>query len=433
MMTVRLSRRHSTDPRSLFGCGLTFSRPMRIAFLCGSQEAGRDGVGDYTSGLAEELRQQGHEVIVIGLRDKFVSQVTFTERHFAGGSLQTLRFPAALPWSECIELAGQQLDRFDPEWVSLQFVCYTFHPKGLVHGLAGKLAPLLAERKLHIMFHEIWLCQELGWGWKQCAVGALQRHFIQRFIRAASPKVMHTSNATYAALLNRSGIPVTELGLFGAIPTPSETSTAWIESQLRTALGDDYRREGVLLFGLFGALHAQWPPEPLLTHLHRAAQTAGKRPVLLSIGRTGDAGRELWNRIAQDYAGRFTFIRLGEQPTEHVSEYLSFLDCGIATTPRSIIGKSSSVISMLEHGLPVIVNRDDAPGVTSPPGETEPLLVACNSHLETRLQAGLSKGPRLSRRARIAKDFLLSLQAGGGPPVRSPVDLAPSQPHSRPS
>ena len=112
---------------------------MRIAFLCGSQEPGRDGVGDYTSGLAEELRQQGHEVIVIGLRDKFVSEATSTERPVAGGSIQVLRLPSALPWPECIAQATQQLDRFDPEWVSLQFVCYTFHPKGLVHGLAGKL------------------------------------------------------------------------------------------------------------------------------------------------------------------------------------------------------------------------------------------------------------------------------------------------------
>ncbi len=382
---------------------------MRIAFLCGSQEAGRDGVGDYTSGLADDLRQQGPDVIVISLRDKFVSEATSSERHVAGGSIRVLRLPSALPWPECIEQARQQLDRFDPEWVSLQFVCYTFHPKGLVHGLAGKLAPLLTGRKLHVMFHEIWLCKELGWGWKQCAVGALQRFFIQRFIRAARPAVMHTSNSTYAALLNRSGIPVTELGLFGAIPIPSESGTAWIESQLQTALGGDYRREAVWLFGLFGALHPQWPPEPLLTHLHRAAQAAGKKPVLLSIGRTGSAGSDLWNRLALDYADRFAFVRLGEQSTEHVSEYLSFLDCGIATTPRSIIGKSSTVISMLEHGLPVIVNRDDAPGVGVPLGKAEPLLIACDTHLETRLQAGLGKGPRGSRRPQVGRVFRLSL------------------------
>ena len=383
---------------------------MRIAFLCGSQEAGRDGVGDYTTGFAEELRLQGHDVMVIGLRDKFVSETTFSERRTAGGAIPILRLPSALPWAECIAQARTQLDRFDPEWVSLQFVCYTFHPKGLVHGLAGKLAPLLKGRKLHIMFHELWLCKELGWGWKQCAVGALQRFFIRCFVRASNPDVMQTSNATYAALLNRSGIPATELGLFGAVPIPPVSGKAWIEAQLRNALGAGYCREAVWLFGLFGALHAQWPPEPLLTRLHRAAQAAGKKPVLLSIGRTGDAGSELWKRIAHDYADRFAFIRLGEQPTGHVSEYLSFLDCGIATTPRSIIGKSSTFISMLEHGLPVIVNHDCTAGEFTPPGKSEPLLIPCDAQLDARLIGGIEKGPRGSRRLGVARAFEISLE-----------------------
>jgi hypothetical protein len=392
---------------------------MRIAFLCGSLEAGRDGVGDYTTGFAEELRLQGHDVMVIGLRDKFVSETTSSECRTADGAIPILRLPSALPWAECIAQAQTHLDRFDPEWVSLQFVCYTFHPKGLVYGLAGKLAPLLKGRKLHIMFHELWLCKKLGWGWKQCAVGALQRFFIRCFVRASNPDVMQTSNATYAALLNRSGIPATELGLFGAIPIPPVSGKAWIEAQLRNALGAGYCREAVWLFGLFGALHAQWPPEPLLTRLHRAAQAAGKKPVLLSIGRTGDAGSELWKRIAHDYADRFAFIRLGEQPTEQVSEYLSFLDCGIATTPRSIIGKSSTFISMLEHGLPVIVNREDAPGVADVHGKPEPLLLACNEQLETRLLEGLVKGPHGSRRERLAAEFL---QALGAPPAPRPAN-----------
>ena len=382
---------------------------MRIAFLCGSLEAGRDGVGDYTTGFAEELRLQGHDVMVIGLRDKFVSETTSSERRTAGGAIPILRLPSALPWAECVAQARMQLDRFDPEWVSLQFVCYTFHPKGLVHGLARNLAPLFKGRKLHVMFHELWLCKELGWGWKQCAVGALQRFFIRCFVRASNPDVMHTSNATYAALLNRSGIPATELGLFGAVPIPPVSGKAWIEAQLRNALGAGYCREAVWLFGLFGALHAQWPPEPLLTRLHRAAQTAGKKPVLLSIGRTGDAGSELWKRIAHDYADRFAFIRLGEQPTEQVSEYLSFLDCGIATTPRSVIGKSSTVVSMLEHGLPVIVNRTDTPGFVAPPRDDETLLIACDSQLEKHLQAGLTKGPCSSRRPEVARMFIASL------------------------
>ncbi|MGB8167737.1 MAG: hypothetical protein WCF18_09630 [Chthoniobacteraceae bacterium] len=237
----------------------------------------------------------------------------------------------------------------------------------------------------------------------------LQRFFIQRFIRQARPSVMHTSNSTYSALLHHHRMPAVELGLFGTIPIAPESNPAWIESHLHSSLGGDFRREAVWLFGFFGSLHPQWPPEPLLTRLHQAAHAAGKRPVLLSVGRTGKAGAELWNRMVQDYAADFTFVRLGELPVNQVSEYLSYLDFGIATTPLSIIGKSSTVSSMLEHGLPVIVNRDDSASLAMAPDEAEPLLIRCDPHLEVRLQAGVSKGARGSRRPVVARKFLLSL------------------------
>ena len=377
---------------------------MKIAFLTGSLEAGRDGVGDYTAALAETLAHQGHEVLVVSLNDRFAKGILS-----GNASFRWLRLPSALPWSNRIENARRELARFVPEWVSLQFVCYAFHPKGMVHGLAAKLAPLLTDRKLHIMFHEIWLCKESGWGWKHRMVGALQRHFIVRFVSATNPAVMHTSNATYSAVLKRAGISVDELGLFGNVPILSEPGTPWMEAQLRSVLGPAHCRDIFWLFGFFGTLHPQWPPEPLLTHLHHAAQAVGKRPVLLSIGRIGDAGLELWNRLARDYSGRFIFLRLGEQPVERISEYLGLLNCGIATTPLSILGKSGVVASMLEHGLPVIVNRDDAPGAGARDKKLDPLIIRCDEQLESRLRAGLRKGPRTPRRPLMAREFEHSL------------------------
>lgn len=312
-------------------------------------------------------------------------------------------------------LVLKYLNDFKPDWISLQFVCYAFHPKGITHGLARKIAPLLTGRKLHIMFHEIWLCKEQGWSWPQRAVGLLQRYFIRRLVRATRPAVLHTSNACYVEILNKNKIPAAELGLFGNVPIISEPGSVWIQSQLRTALGGEYRRETLWLFGLFGALHAQWPPEPLFTRLHRVAQAAGKTPVILSIGRTGQAGLELWNRMAQDYSDRFVFLRLGEQSLERISEYLSFLDCGIATSPRSIIGKSGTSISMLEHGLPVIVNRNDI-DICSPrraKGENNPFFIPCDTSLEIRLRHGLEKPPRGSRRPRVVQSFLSDLECAG--------------------
>jgi Trk K+ transport system NAD-binding subunit len=43
---------------------------MKIAFICGSLEPGRDGVGDYTRRLAGELVKQQHEVLVIAFNDR---------------------------------------------------------------------------------------------------------------------------------------------------------------------------------------------------------------------------------------------------------------------------------------------------------------------------------------------------------------------------
>lgn len=377
---------------------------MKIAFLIGSLEAGRDGVGDYTSAFAETLLQQGHEVLVVALNDRFVHEIQSTKVSF-----RALRLPSTVSWATRIESARRELAQFNPEWVSLQFVSYAFQPKGLVYGLAEKFAPLLAGRKLHIMFHEIWLCKEAGWGWKHRMIGAAQRHLIQQFVRATQPAVMHTSNATYAAVLNRAGIPVHELSLFGNVPVLSELGTAWMESELEKLLGHPHCRNDFWLFGFFGALHSQWPPEPLLSRLHNAARSVGKKPVILSIGRTGDSGLELWNRLVRDYADRFIFLHLGEQSVEHISEYLTALDCGIATTPRSILGKSGVVASMLEHGLPVIVNRDDAPGTGHDSATSEPLLIQCDEQLESRLRAGLRKGPRQSRRPLRAREFENSL------------------------
>jgi hypothetical protein len=396
-------------------CREHFKFPLRIAIITSGLEPGRDGVGDYSTGLAAELRLLGHDVIVIGLSDKFVSEVISTGRQIEGVPIQALRLPSKLPWPERIQRAGRMLDAFDPEWVSLQFVCYAFHPKGLIYGLSWKLAPLLKGRKLHIMFHEIWLCKETGWGWKQRAVGVLQRFWIQCFVRAVKPNVMHTSNAAYASLLNRSGVPVTELGLFGNVPVLPEPRTAWIESQLRSVLGSGYRREDVWLFGFFGAIHAQWTPEPLLTQLHRAAQAAGKKPVILSIGSTGQGGSDLWDCMAQDYGDHFAFLRLGRQSSEIISEYLSFLDCGIATTPRSIIGKSGSVTAMIEHGLPIIVNRDGTPCDERTPPKSNSSFIPCNVELETRLRTGLERGPRESRRPHVARAFAFALQQATTP------------------
>ena len=394
------------------GWGGAGALAMKLALLCPSLEPGRDGVGDYTRGLAAELLAQGHQVRLLALNDKFVESAMEGEQLAGAAPVRTLRLPENQEWDERIALAGAFLDAFQPDWVSLQFVCYGFQKKGFVYGLAKRMEPLLRGRKRHMMFHEIWIGEEVGFGWKRRLVGAVQRFFIRGFVREIQPDVMHTTNAAYQAILAREGIHAGKLPLFGAIPLIENPGFGWIEEQLKIAAGGDFQREGFWLFGIFGGLHSIWPPEPLLPRLLDAARAAGKRVALISIGRIGGGG-QLWERISRDYADRMVFVRLGEQPPERVSGLLSFLDYGIATSPWLILEKSSTVVSMLEHGLPVIVNRDDARFHTPCGGPDDPLLMKSDERMEARLLAGVPKGARHLRREDVVRNFLTSLQQAG--------------------
>ena len=108
---------------------------MRIAFICGSIEPGRDGVGDYTRRLAAECIRQGHECRMVSLRDrgKYGSEMQECE----GVQIACLRCPASMAGEERIRQAREFLDAFQPDCISLQFVPYAFHPKGIAWRVAG--------------------------------------------------------------------------------------------------------------------------------------------------------------------------------------------------------------------------------------------------------------------------------------------------------
>jgi hypothetical protein len=383
---------------------------MRIAFLCGSQEAGRDGVGDYTTGFAEELRLQGHDVMVIGLRDKFVSETTFSERRTAGGAIPILRLPSALPWAECIAQARTQLDRFDPEWVSLQFVCYTFHPKGLVHGLAGKLAPLFKGRKLHIMFHELWIG---GASWKHRLVGALQRHWIKRCVLTLSPRLIQTSMPFFRALLGTIGIEASMLPLPGSIPVNPDPGLDWFLEVLGQpgAPVPAEKRGEYLVGGFFGTIYPNWHPEPFFSGLRKVAKETGQRVTIFAAGRMGGSGEEIWKKLTPAYPD-FHFHKLGELSFSQVSQYLQCLDFGIAATSWHLIGKSSATAAMLDHGLPVMVPKNDyLPRENlkfEPPAD--PFLVLADRDVSNRFLAGLPRRAPRHSAGDLATEFAQKLE-----------------------
>lgn len=384
---------------------------MRIALLTSCLEPGKDGVGDYSRDLAAACRAAGHETTLLALNDHHVGAAARQEPQCARGiAIDTLRLSAAATWEQRAHEAAAWLDARDVDWVSLQFVPYGYHAKGMVHGLERHLRALARSRPVHVMFHETWIGAELEASMRQRLVGRVQRAGVLRLVRGIQPTLVHTSNPAYRALLGAASVPAHLLPLWGNVPVVRDAPGWLAEQLLRAGIAPKAERKYTWCFGLFGSLHGAWRAEPLFAHLAAAARQHDRRVVIASIGRQGAAGAVLWKTIAQRYARQFSFCAFGERPAEEVSWFLQELDYGIATTPWQVIGKSGTVAAMLEHGVPVIVSRDDVSFAESTPTPTpcEPLLYRMDDDLPRWLAATHRASPR-ERLPALAAQFLRDL------------------------
>jgi hypothetical protein len=300
--------------------------------------------------------------------------------------------------------------------VSLQFVSYAYAERGLIIGLARRLAPLFAGRGGHIMFHELWIGQDPGDSLKQRLTGWVQKRLIQQMTRRLGFRAVHTSNAYYLGKLQGAGIAAEVLPLFGSVPILANPETGWLTEKIREAGWPLHSggRDSFLLFGFFGSIHSVWPPEPLMSRLVAAGDRLGKKIGVLSAGRVGP-GAALWEKMEKEYAGRVHFLRLGETPAGRLAGYFAFLDYGVATTPFALIGKSATAAAMLEHGLPVIVNRDEIPfaGEQTELAGSRGLLLRMGDDLLDTLAAPPRRRVPASRLPGVADCFLDSLRRAG--------------------
>lgn len=356
---------------------------MKIAFVTNCLEPGRDGVGDYTALLAGECERRGHATVRIALNDPFIKIETT--------SAGELRLPASLPWPERVKKAKRFLTASAPDFVSLQFVCYGFHPRGIDFSLGTKLREIIGARALHLMLHELWIGAEIGAPARERILGALQRRALLGLLRTTAPKIIHTSNPAYVHLLRERRITAARLPLFGSIPVlPPQTK--------------QHEGSGALSFVMFGTLHPVWPPEPLFMRL----RGLGKKIAVTHIGRLGSGGT-LWKKLAADYGDAIQFSAPGELSPEKIAGHFSQADFGIATTPWSLIGKSAAVAAMLDHGIPVVVNRDDVHYKGLRDETPSPLLIKMDSHLPEKI-ASAKRLPPQPALPGVAATFLNALE-----------------------
>jgi len=327
---------------------------MNIVFICGSLQAGCDGVGDYTFKLAEELNRAGHMASIIAINDRYIEINNVA--HITPGlinQVQVLRIPSTLSIWHRLALAKCWIKQVRPVWVSLQFVPFAFQNKGLPFAFGTFLKKLESGFKWHIMFHELWVGMPVGASKKHVLWGWLQKQLIKALISELQPVVIHTSCQLYYKQLVRLNLEVRHLPLFSNIPVSPSSFCLAIESHQNEFLTCRRAQEVTLI--IFGTIHPQALTEKFIEIVTNFKMRHKIQFRLVLIGRCGP-NQKSWISACQ-LAGILVDVH-GEQSAETISHLLSTATIGISTSAFPMTDKSGTVAAMLEHQLPVICVGD---------------------------------------------------------------------------
>src|ERR1019366_9870829 len=117
-----------------------------------------------------------------------------------------------------------------------------------------------------------------------------------------------------------------------------------------------------------------WRPAATVEWFLATARRLGRLPVLIVTGRAGTHAPAILEHFRRH--GVHVAVT-GKLDPDSISHLLRAADFGIASHPWALIGKSGAAAAMLEHGLPVLVPRDDWRLRDEPslrPVATDPLL-----------------------------------------------------------
>jgi hypothetical protein len=319
---------------------------MRIVFVLGSYCAGKDGVGDYVCRLAQELNILGHQAHVLALNDGF-TDVSEEYLHEDSGLTHVLRLPAALPWKDRVMRACRFVQKHDPDVLSLQYVPFAFHPKGLSRRLPQDLRAISRDKPWHLMCHELWIDKSFPLPLKHRVLGFIQKPLVSRLIRLLRPRSVHTQIEHYRDMLRCISVDSELMPLHGNIPRTAlkDDSRSWLCNRIGAVNGE-------VLAGFFGELLPTIDLEKvsLLVAEHAKEQ---KRLRVVIAGRLSQRGESIWSSVKSRLGNHVRADHLGPLSVPDVSRYLCALDLGLTTYPIELSGKSGAVAAMLEHGLAV--------------------------------------------------------------------------------
>jgi len=329
---------------------------MRILFLCSSLEKEKDGIGDYTRKLAESVEKLGVQALLVSFNDKYVSEEIHND-----GNIPVIRIPLALTWKQKKDKVSKIIQKFDPEWISIQFVIYGIQLRGIIFNSIPFFKEITKGFKVEVMFHELWIAEEKEASLKDKLMGRIQKVGVLKFIKEVNPLVIHSSIPLYCLILKRNKVSAKALPLFSNIPIVINDNIEWIWEAISPQIVEkiDLRnRNEFLIGGIFGSLYySSWNLGSLMIQLQREYEEHGRKVIILSFGKLGET-LNYWNELKNTY--KFcSFVLLGTQSEEKISQCLQVIDFGIITTPALIVGKSGSFMAMKEHGVRVFCKKSD--------------------------------------------------------------------------
>lgn len=318
---------------------------MKILFLCGSLEPGSDGVGDYTRRLAASLIRQNHSAAIIALNDWKIELAKDENQYSDGTEVQVLRLPSLWSLKKRFAVAFKWVNVFNPEWITLQYVPFSFNPKGLPVGLSSYLKQFSPGRKWNIMFHELWLVSKSSVAAKRVLTGSLQKILIEQLIKKLKPAVIHTQSQFSQYHLLKLGFQAKVLPLFSNIPSVVK----------HVGFAEANESNKTLNIVSFGSVY----PNALIKQFAKEAadfqKKAGVQIVLILAGRSG-IHRQHWIDVWKGEGMKVEVM--GELSADKISTILAASTAGISSTPFIMSEKSGAVAAMREHGLPVICIAD---------------------------------------------------------------------------
>jgi hypothetical protein len=318
---------------------------LNIVFICGKLAPGKCGVGDYTRKLAAELTRQGHRASAIAVRDFFVTTALEEWQEDGGTKVRVLRLPADMGLADQTRRIQLFLDLQGADCLSLQYVPFSFHRKGLPWAWNAVFEKIGREKRWHIMFHELWLGLSKDASIKEICWGEAQRQIVLNLIKKLNPSTVHTQARVYKSVLARNGIPARQLPLFSNIdshPVPGSTRE---------------RSNSDITFGVFGGIYETNKKDRFLLELDAANQRNSRRARFLFLGRNGKLKESWLGAIKQ--RSTLSFEDRGEMEADAITYHLSKADIGLAFTPLPLLEKSGSVACYWASGLPVLTVADD--------------------------------------------------------------------------